>query len=232
MHPVQPRAEPVLRHAIETKSPGRAALFAFISGPDVGRLDRGDPRYPQALLAANLAASLARAGARVVAVDTDIEGANLHTWLGVPSPRTSLADFVAGRVEEPIDLIVDTPLPTLGLLAATHGNLAVSQPEPSRRVELLWGARLPAADELDGDDDGGSLGACLRARPRLAGTLEGRGVRAAWGACRGPRTAGSPSFYPAIGPLGARVGRSPRRIASGAVAPNGTSRIPCTPSSD
>ena len=41
-------------------------------------------------LAANLSAILARAGARVVAVDTDVEGANLHTWLGVPSPRASL----------------------------------------------------------------------------------------------------------------------------------------------
>jgi flagellar biosynthesis protein FlhG len=97
-------------------------------------------------LAANLAASLARAGARVVAVDTDIEGANLHTWLGVASPRASLADFVAGRVEEPIDLIVETPLPTLGLLAATHGNLAVSQPEPSRRVELLQRLRRLPCD--------------------------------------------------------------------------------------
>jgi len=46
------------------------------------------------------------------------------------------------------------------------------------------------------------------------------------------RTAGSSSFYPAIGPLGARIGRSPRRIASVAVALNGTSRTPCTPSSD
>jgi flagellar biosynthesis protein FlhG len=88
-------------------------------------------------LAANLAASLARSGARVVAVDTDVEGANLHTWLGVASPRASLADFVSGRVTDPLDLVVGTPVPNLGLIAATHGHLAAAQPEPSRRIELL-----------------------------------------------------------------------------------------------
>ena len=88
-------------------------------------------------LAANLAAALARAGARVVAVDTDVEGANLHTWLGVGSPRASLADFVSGRVQDPLELVVGTPIPNLGLIAATHGHLAAGQPEPSRRIELL-----------------------------------------------------------------------------------------------
>ena len=80
---------------------------------------------------------LARGGARVVAVDTDVEGANLHTWLGVSAPRASLADFVAGRVQDPLDLVVETPVAGLGLIAATHGNLAASQPEASRRIELL-----------------------------------------------------------------------------------------------
>lgn len=88
-------------------------------------------------LAANLAAALARTGARVVAVDTDVEGANLHTWLGVGSPRASLADFVSGRVQDPLELVVGTPIPNLGLIAATHGHLAAAQPEPSRRIELL-----------------------------------------------------------------------------------------------
>jgi flagellar biosynthesis protein FlhG len=97
-------------------------------------------------LAANLSASLARSGARVVAVDTDVEGANLHTWLGVPSPRASLADFVAGRVQDPLDLVLETPVANLGLIAATHGNFALSQPEPSRRAELLQRLRRLPCD--------------------------------------------------------------------------------------
>jgi len=95
-------------------------------------------------LAANLSAILARAGARVIAVDTDIEGANLHTWLGVPAPRRSLADFFAGHVSEPADLVIETLIPKLGLIAGTHGNLGASQAEPWRRIELLQRlGRLP-----------------------------------------------------------------------------------------
>jgi len=81
-----------------------------------------------------------------VAVDTDVEGANLHTWLGVTSPRASLADFVAGRVQDPLDLVVETPIPNLGLIAGTHGDQAASQPEPGRRMELLQRLRRLPCD--------------------------------------------------------------------------------------
>lgn len=87
---------------------------------------------------------LARAGARVIAVDTDVEGPNLHTCLGVPEPRASLADFMAGHVPDLVDLVVGTPIANLGLIAGTHGSLGAAPPEPSRRLELLQRlARLP-----------------------------------------------------------------------------------------
>ncbi len=88
-------------------------------------------------LSANLAHTLARAGYKVVAVDTDIEGPNLHTWLGVPQPKTSLADYVSGREERIERLLVETPYHGLGLLAATHGNLSAAQPDAARRIEFL-----------------------------------------------------------------------------------------------
>lgn len=81
--------------------------------------------------------ALARAGYRVVAIDTDIEGPNLHTWLGVASPRASLADFVAGRTDSLLKLVSQTPTENLGLVAATHGNLAAAQPSDERRIEML-----------------------------------------------------------------------------------------------
>jgi flagellar biosynthesis protein FlhG len=100
----------------------------------------------KSFLTSNLAMVLARAGYRVVAVDTDIEGANLHTWLGVPAPAVSLADFVAGRAEALLPLVVGTRIPNLGLIAATHGNLAGAQPDADRRVDLLQGLRSLPCD--------------------------------------------------------------------------------------
>ena len=80
----------------------------------------------------------------MIAVDTDVEGANLHTWLGVSAPRASLADFVAGHVPDLADLVIETPVANLGLIAGTHGDLGAGPPEPSRRIELRQRlARLP-----------------------------------------------------------------------------------------
>ena len=100
----------------------------------------------KSFIVANLAASLARAGQRVVAVDGDLEGANLHTCLGVSKSRMSLADFVAQREEDLGKLIVDTPITNLRLIAATDGNLATPQPSHSRRIRLMRALRKIPAD--------------------------------------------------------------------------------------
>jgi flagellar biosynthesis protein FlhG len=100
----------------------------------------------KSFIVANLAASLARMGHRIIAVDGDLEGANLHTCVGIANPRASLADFVAQREEDLGKLILDTPIPNLQLIAATDGNLATPQPTQSRRVRLMRELR-----ELDAD---------------------------------------------------------------------------------
>jgi len=95
---------------------------------------------------ANLATALARLGKRVIVVDVDLDGANLHTCLGVSSPRRGLADFVSEREDDLGKLLVDTPLPNLKLIGATHGNLADAQPSHLRRVRLVRGLRQLEAD--------------------------------------------------------------------------------------
>ena len=92
-------------------------------------------------VAANLAAAFAQLGHRVIAVDCDLEGANLHTSLGVPTPPTSLADFVAQREDDLGKLVVDTSIPGLQLIAATHANLGDAQPNHVRRVRLMRALR-------------------------------------------------------------------------------------------
>ena len=122
------------------------------SGPDGSRRARlipvggGKGGVGKSFIVANLAASLARLGHRVVAVDADLEGPNLHTCVGIPKPRASLADFVAQREDDLGKLILDTPIPNLQLIAATDGNLATPQPTQSRRVRLMRELR-----ELDVD---------------------------------------------------------------------------------
>jgi flagellar biosynthesis protein FlhG len=124
---------------------GRGGL-AHATGPRLLAVGGGKGGVGKTMLSANLAAAMARAGQRVVAVDTDLEGANLHTALGVPSPRTSLAEFVARRELDLERLVVDTPIAGLRLIAGTQSHLGIAQPRQFRRVELLGKLRKLAAD--------------------------------------------------------------------------------------
>ena len=97
-------------------------------------------------VAANLAVTLARAGYRVVAVDGDLEGANLHTALGVPRPRTSVAEFVAQREEDVGKLLEDTPVENLQMISAVRPNFAAPQPSHARRIHFVRALRQLDAD--------------------------------------------------------------------------------------
>jgi len=112
-------------------------------------------------LSANLAITLARAGYRVIAVDTDVEGPNLHTLTGVKAPARTLADFIAGREPNLLRLIVATPSENLGLIAATQGNLAGAQPDAARRADLLAQLRRMPCDFVIVDCGAGAHAATL-----------------------------------------------------------------------
>jgi len=109
--------------------PERLARLVTIGG--------GKGGVGKSFLSANVAACLAAQGRRVVVVDADLEGANLHTCLGVPAPPASLADFAAGRESDLAKLAFDTPVPNLRLVAGTHDNLATPQPSHQQRVALM-----------------------------------------------------------------------------------------------
>ncbi len=115
----------------------------------------------KSFVAANLASILARAGYRVVALDADLEGPNLHTCLGVRTTRMGLPDFVAGREDDLGKLLLETAEPNLQLIAGTHANLDQPQPGHRRRVELLRGLRQLNCDFVVIDLGSGSQTATL-----------------------------------------------------------------------
>jgi flagellar biosynthesis protein FlhG len=128
------------------RQPRRAADGRKASEARVISIGGGKGGVGKTFVAANLAVSLARLRLRVVAVDCDLEGANLHTSLGVPTPQRSLADFVAQREDDLGKLLVDTPVRGLQLIAGTHANLADAQPNHLRRVRLMRALRRLDAD--------------------------------------------------------------------------------------
>jgi len=115
-------------------------------GPRLIPFGGGKGGVGKTFITANLATTLAKAGHRVVAVDGDLEGANLHTALGVPRPRTSIAEYAAEREEDVCKLLEDTPFPNLRLIAATRPNLASPQPTHALRVRFVRALRTIDAD--------------------------------------------------------------------------------------
>ncbi|MEW6432208.1 MAG: P-loop NTPase [Myxococcota bacterium] len=91
----------------------------------------------KSLVSANLGIALAQRGARVVLVDADLGGANLHTCLGIPQPAVGLSDFVEKRVARVEELLVPTGVDGLSLVSGASDGLDAANPKHSQKVKLL-----------------------------------------------------------------------------------------------
>jgi flagellar biosynthesis protein FlhG len=100
----------------------------------------------KSLLAANLAIYLAQLGKRVVLIDADLGGANLHNFVGVERPKVTLGDFFDKRVSRIEDCVVETSVSGLGLISGEGDPLWAANPKPATKNRLLAQVR-----ELDVD---------------------------------------------------------------------------------
>ena len=100
------------------------------------------------MVSANLGIALARAGQRVLLVDADLGGANLHTCLGVPSPQLTLSDFVGRHTDKIEDVVVPTGVANLKLIAGASDVLDAANPRYQQKVKLLRNLQGVDADYL------------------------------------------------------------------------------------
>lgn len=91
----------------------------------------------KSLLAANVGIFLATLGKRVVLLDADLGGANLHTFVGVERPRVTIGDFFAKKVARIEDVVVETPIPGLGLVSGEGDPSWIANPRPAQKHRLL-----------------------------------------------------------------------------------------------
>jgi flagellar biosynthesis protein FlhG len=91
----------------------------------------------KSLVTSSLGICLARHGKRVVVVDADLGGANLHTCLGLTTPDRTLSDFINRRASRIEDVIVETGVTNLGLISGAHDHLTASNLKYSQKTRLL-----------------------------------------------------------------------------------------------
>ncbi|MBW1991943.1 MAG: P-loop NTPase [Deltaproteobacteria bacterium] len=84
-----------------------------------------------------LAISLARRGKRIILVDADLGGANLHTLMGVRYPPHTLEDFLLTRGGRLEDIIIETQIEGIGLICGADDILGAANPTYAQKVRLL-----------------------------------------------------------------------------------------------
>jgi flagellar biosynthesis protein FlhG len=115
---------------IQAPAAGSAHLIAFAAG-------RGGTG--RSLIAANVAVYLAQTGKKVVVVDADPAGGPLHQLLGAARPQRGYGEFLRGRAASLTELIVDTPVSGVRLVAGestTFGSMKAKQTAKTTLIAL------------------------------------------------------------------------------------------------
>src|SRR4030043_1861868 len=99
---------------------------------------------------------LSKAGSRVILVDADLGGANLHTFLGVSPPAFTLSDFIKKRVKNLHEVLIPTEVPNLFLLTGAQDLLNAMDSKNVQKRKLMRSIQHLEADYLLVDLGGGN----------------------------------------------------------------------------
>ena len=91
----------------------------------------------KSLVTANTSICLALMGYRVVTVDLDLGGANMHTCLGVPIPEKTLSDYISKKVTNFKDLLVPTPIKNLQIISGAQDELGIANLKQMHKNKIL-----------------------------------------------------------------------------------------------
>ena len=91
----------------------------------------------KSLVSANVAICLALMGNKVVAVDLDLGGANLHTCLGLPIPSVTLSDWVSKKITNFEDLLVPTPINNLKIISGAQDEMGMANLKHMQKNQII-----------------------------------------------------------------------------------------------
>ncbi len=99
----------------------------------------------KSFMTANLAIALAETGHPTVAVDMDLGGSNLHSFLGLPNRFPGIGDFLKARTAELEEMLVPTETPNLRFLAGDGQTPFMANIPHAQKIRLISRiVRLPA----------------------------------------------------------------------------------------
>jgi flagellar biosynthesis protein FlhG len=87
-------------------------------------------------------------GSRVILIDADLGGANLHTFLGISPPALTLSDFIKRRVFHLHEVLIPTEIPNLQLLTGAQDLLNAMDSKTVQKRKLVHAIEHLEADCL------------------------------------------------------------------------------------
>lgn len=110
--------------------------FDVAPAPRIWAVGGGKGGVGKSFIAANLAVALGHHGKRVVLVDLDLGGANMHTCLGMPDKGKSVDDYLSEQAD--INSFVSaTPFNGVGMISGATGNLQIANLKFFQKAKLL-----------------------------------------------------------------------------------------------
>jgi len=91
------------------------------------------------LVASNLALRLAANGHDTVAVDLDLGGSNLHSYLGLKNTSAGIGNFLSDSKLSISDIVTDTPYANLKFIPGDVLVAGVSNLQPAQRKKIISG---------------------------------------------------------------------------------------------
>lgn len=110
----------------------------------------------KSIVSLNLAYWLAKLNQKVVLVDADLGGANLHTLLGIKFVKYTLADYLNKRVKSLDDITITTPVSGLRLICGASDIVGLANPKYLQKQKIIKALQKLDADHLILDLGAGS----------------------------------------------------------------------------
>lgn len=89
------------------------------------------------VLSSNISIYLSWLGKKVVVVDLDLGGANLHTSLGADAPTRTLSEMISGEVTDINELVQPTKIRGLSLISGATDSLNIANLPHAHKSRLL-----------------------------------------------------------------------------------------------
>lgn len=106
----------------------------------------------KSIVSANLGATMAQFGYRVLVVDLDLGCSNLHSHFGVSMPKRSLVDFLITKSASFRDILQPTPVQGVALVAGGREEAwAEHLSQPTEYLPALWQALLASRQQYKVD---------------------------------------------------------------------------------